>query len=530
MNWKNEWMKWMATGLCVVSAVLSAEAGSQPNYVVILADDLGYADVSYNGCRDIQTPHIDSIAANGVQCTSAYTSYSVCGPSRAGLITGRYQQRFGFERNPQYRPDDPNMGLPQDEHTLAEALKGAGYTSGIIGKWHLGAHPSNHPLSRGFDSFFGHLGGGHRYFPDDLTIKDSYGIQSEPESYRTWIMRDHEPVKTTKYLTDEFTDEAVQFIERNKEKPFFLFLSYNAPHGPLQAPEEEEKRFENIRNPKRRTYAAMVSIMDRGIGRVLSTLEALDLNENTLVFFLSDNGGPENSNASDNGPLRGQKSDVWEGGYRVPFAMQWTGKIPAGLTYDPPISALDIFATITSLAKAAVDPARPLDGVNLIPYLTGKDEGIPHDTIYLRKFDQQRYAVRHGDYKLVVLGDDAGPELYDLAKDLGETSDVYSSFPEKAGELDALRRQWDSELIDPVFLGLIHTGAWGMKKKSAGKGDASLSFPMSKNQFIKMNRKWSEHPQKGWNFNPEKTSARFDEFDKNGDGELSREEWDSRNQ
>ena len=310
---------------------------------------------------------------------------------------------------------------------------------------------------------FGHLGGGHHYFPEQLTIKESHAAKDEKESYKTWIMRNHEPVQTTKYLTDEFSDEAVGFLERNKDKPFFLFLSYNAPHTPLQATEKYLKRFPGIKNKKRRTYAAMVSAMDDGIGRVLAKLKELELEKDTMIFFLSDNGGPENKNASDNGPLRGQKSDVWEGGFRVPFAVKWFGRLPSGVTYNHPVSALDIFATATALAKAPSDPERPLDGVNLVPYLTGENSGVPHEAIFLRKFDQQRYAVRCGDYKLVLPGTGKKPVLFNLAQDIGETKNIHPSAPEKAQELEALRRQWDAELIEPRFLGLIHTEAW--KKK-----------------------------------------------------------------
>ena len=447
----------------------SVHVQQPPNVIVIMADDLGYADTGFNGGRQIPTPHIDSIADNGVRCSSAYTSYSVCGPSRAGFMTGRYQGRFGFSRNPQYRPDDPNMGLPQDEHTIAEVLKKAGYTSGIIGKWHLGAHKTNHPLNRGFDFFFGHLGGGHHYFPELLTIRDSYGIADEEESYKTWILRDHEPVQITKYLTDEFSDEAVKFVERSSDKPFFLFLSYNAPHTPMEAPAEYIERFSEIKDIKRRTYAAMVTVMDEGIGRVLEKLEELKISENTLVFFLSDNGGPTGANASNNKPLRGAKSSVYDGGFRVPFAVQWPKVLPAGTEYDQPVSALDIFATAAALAKAPLDPERPVDGVNLMPFLAGERTEPPHRTIYLRKYDQQHYAVRHGDYKLVIPEEGGVPELYNLAEDIGETTDILSSAPEKAEEIEQLRQAWVAELIEPRFLGLIHTEKaiemWGRPKR-----------------------------------------------------------------
>ena len=430
-----------------------SQGSQKPNIIIILTDDMGYADVGFNGCKDIPTPNIDRIATNGVKFTNGYVTFSVCGPSRAGLLTGRYPQRFGYERNPQYRPNDPNMGLPKEENTLAESLKQVGYTSGIIGKWHQGADISNHPLNRGFDEFFGHLGGGHAYFPELLTIKDSYSVEnSEGESYKTWIMRNHEPIQTKKYLTDEFSDEAVRFVERNQKQPFFLYLAYNAPHSPLQATQEYLDRFPNITDKKRKTYAAMVSAVDDGVGRLLDKLETLKLDKNTLVYFLSDNGGPEQNNGSDNGPLREGKSSIYEGGYRVPFAMQWKGTVKPGV-YDNPVSALDIFATIAALSKAPIKKDRPLDGVNIIPFITGKNKGMPHEMIYLRKFDERGYSVRYKDLKLVIYKDNK-PELYNLKEDIGEQNDIAKLYPKEVKKIDDIRKKWDSQLIAPIFAGL----------------------------------------------------------------------------
>ncbi|TLX78222.1 sulfatase [Labilibacter sediminis] len=441
----------------------------KPNLIVIMADDLGYADVGFNGCKDIPTPNIDRIANEGVNFTNGYTSYSVCSPSRAGFLTGRYQQRFGFERNPQYRPDNPNMGLTTDETIIAESLAQVGYQSTVIGKWHMGAHKeTHHPLNRGFTEFFGHLGGGHRYLPEELTIKDSYAITGESDSYRTWIMRDHEPVQTKKYLTDEFSDEAVRFVERNADEPFFMFLSYNAPHLPLQTTDEYLARFEHIEDPKRKIYASMVSALDDGVGRVLNKLEELEIDDNTLIFFLSDNGGPEHKNASDNGPLREGKSSHYEGGYRVPFALRWKGQIEP-LIYDFPVSSLDIFATISELADSPVNNKRPLDGVNLVPYVTGKNKKAPHQNIYLRKFDQQRFAVRDGDYKLVLNKQTKVKELYDLSKDIGEKNNLAKLMPGKVKELKVILDEWADQLIDPTFLGLIHTEKWKNRGKKGKK-------------------------------------------------------------
>ena len=423
-----------------------------PNLIIILTDDQGYGDVGFNGCTDIPTPNLDSIARNGVQCQNGYVTYSVCSPSRAGLLTGRYQQRFGHERNPGWEPGNPGSGLPLGETTLADALGQKGYWSGIIGKWHLGAHPDLHPLKRGFNEFFGFLIGAHHYFPEELTFTNTVDATTIQESRRLWILRNHEPVRTTRYLTDEFSDEAVRFVARNKDRPFFLYLAYNAPHTPLQASEEHLKRVAGIRDPDRRTYAAMVSAVDEGVGRLLGELRKLELERNTLIFYLSDNGGARNNNST-NTPLRGTKGTPWEGGFRVPFAVQWTGHLPAGTRYAPPVSSLDIFATIAALADVPANPDRPLDGVDLIPYFTGQNQGDPHEAIFLRMYDKGAYAVRSGDLKEVIPEQGSEPELYDLAEDVGETANLSVAQPDDLDRLENLRRAWNSQLIAPVFDG-----------------------------------------------------------------------------
>ena len=464
----NNKMKYAPMLLVVLGLALlptGVDAAQSPNLIVIMADDLGYSDVGFNGCQDIPTPHIDSIATGGVKFTNGYVSYSVCGPSRAGFMTGRYEQRFGFERNPQYRPDDPNMGLPLSQTTIADALGRVGYRCGVVGKWHLGAHETLHPLQRGFHEFFGHLGGGHQYFPEELTIEKSTDAKDEHASYRTWILHNHTPTKTTEYLTDEFSAAAVRFIKSSQRQPFFLFLAYNAPHTPLQATEKYLSRFENIADKKRRTYAAMVSAVDDGVGRVLEAVRQGDREQNTLVFFLSDNGGPETKNASDNGPLRGAKGDVYEGGFRVPFAAKWPAVFPQGTVYDKPVMSLDIFATVATASGAKANPQCPLDGVDLVPFLTGKKSGAPHETVYLRKFDGGAFAVRHGDFKQVITGRTAKPQLFNLQQDLGETTNLAEKNTAKLDEIDGLRKKWNAELIEPRFLGLVHTEAWQRKLK-----------------------------------------------------------------
>ena len=439
-----------------------------PNVIVIMTDDLGYSDVGFNGSEEIPTPNIDRIAQKGVKFTNGYTPYPVCSPSRAGFITGRYQQRFGYERNAQYRPNDPNMGLPLTEKIIPEVIGQVGYTSGLIGKWHLGSHISNHPLNRGFNFFYGHLGGGHRYFPEELTIEDSYSISDESLSYKTWIMRDHKPEKTDEYLTDEFSNEAVSFIKKNQQGPFFLFLAYNAPHGPLQATQKYLDRFNYIEDKRRKTYAAMVSAVDDGVGRILDQLESLKIVDNTIVFFFSDNGGPESKNGSDNGPLREGKSSIYEGGNRVPFAMQWTGEI-SQMVYDYPISSLDILPTIAELTNSPIEENNELDGVNIIPFLKGSKKGRPHPNLYIRKFDEDLYSVRNGDMKLVIKEKNTVKELYNLDKDIGEENNLADFFPQEVRRLESILQTWDAQLIDPVFLGLIHTEGWQKRLNKTSK-------------------------------------------------------------
>jgi arylsulfatase A-like enzyme len=435
-------------------ATASVESAiDSPNFIIILVDDMGYADVGFNGCKDIPTPNIDRIAKNGVVFTEGYVTYAVCGPSRAGLITGRYQDRFGFGRNPLLAPKDASMGLPLSEKTIADAVKPIGYTSKIIGKWHLGAHESLHPLKRGFDEFYGFLSGGHRYFPKEWTLNDLSEARNQWDGYRTKLLDNYTRVDEKEYLTDALSREAVDFIERKANSPFFLYLAYNAPHAPLQATETYLERFPNITNPKRKTYAAMVSAVDDGVGRVLDALEQSNITENTMVVFLSDNGGPEQNNGSDNGILRGGKGDYYEGGIRVPFAMQWPGKIPAGTTFEHPVISLDIFATMADIVDYAPSKEHTLDGVNLLPYLSGDNHGIPHHYLFWRNFDAQKFAIRGTDYKLWKSKN--SNELYHIKNDIGEQDNVLKANQNIYESMEKATMEWEGQMMDPVFLGLL---------------------------------------------------------------------------
>jgi len=436
------------------SKTVDKSNASKPNLIVIMTDDMGYADVGFNGCTDIPTPNIDRIADQGVKFTEGYVTFPVCGPSRAGFLTGRYQDRFGFTTNPSIDPGNPISGLPVEEETMAQVLRKANYKSAIIGKWHMGTHPNFHPLERGFDYFYGFLSGGHNYYHDELYLNDLSEVTKKWEWYRTKIIENRTKVETDDYLTDELSDAAVRYINKqtDSEQPFMLYLAYNAPHTPLQATEKYLSRFPNIEDKKRKTYAAMVSAVDDGVGRVLKSLEETGVEENTIVVFLSDNGGAHN-NASNNGPLRGLKGDLFEGGIRVPFAMQWKGVIPAGKTYEKAISSLDIMATVVAHTNVKISTERPLDGVNLIPYLIGENDGEPHDYLFWRKWEQNAMAIRHGNYKLVANSDQDSnaPEMYDMSTNVDEQNNLKSSNEKGYDLLNMEWENWNKQLKDRVF-------------------------------------------------------------------------------
>ena len=451
----------IAFALLLCNMALSQSQNTPPNLIVIMTDDQGYADVGFNGCEDIPTPNIDAIAKNGVKFTRGYVTYPVCGPSRAGFLTGRYQGRFGFSDNPSINPNDPSAGLPVEEETIAEVLKKSNYNNAVIGKWHMGTHPRFHPLERGFDYFFGFLSGGHNYFPEKLNINDLSEVKRKWQWYATKIKENRTVVEIEDYLTDELSQSAVKYIEKqvSNDQHFMLYLAYNAPHTPLQATPKYLSRFDHIKDPKRKTYAAMVSAVDDGVGQILKTLKKSGIEENTIVVFLSDNGGAKN-NGSDNKPLRGRKSDLFEGGIRVPFAMQWKGTIPAGMTYEKNVSSLDIMATIVAQNKISIDKKRTLDGVNLIPFLNGENDSEPHDYLFWRKIKYNAMAVMIGDQKLVKNKRNDFKEMFNLSSDLSET---YNLIEKNNAQSKSMQLEWDlwnAELIDCIFPSLAKDEWW----------------------------------------------------------------------
>lgn len=432
---------WLLSAFAVVVLPrLSLAAGSpeHPNVVVILADDLGYGDLGIQGGKDIPTPNIDALANSGLRFTSGYVSGPYCSPTRAGFLTSRYQERFGHEFNPgQNGANNESFGLSLDETTMADRFKAAGYATALIGKWHLGNAPKFHPQKRGFDEFFGFLGGAHPYVD---------GAEVTPNNP---VYRGTEKVVESEYLTDAFGREAIDSIERHKQHPFFLFLSFNAVHNPQQAKPEHLERFKEITDQRRRTYAGLLTALDENVGKVLAKLTEDGLDENTIVVFLSDNGGPQ-ANGSTNTPLRGQKATTWEGGIRVPFFIRWTGKLPAGGVYEQPVIQLDLGPTLLAAAGAPINADEKLDGVNLLPFITGNNSDAPHDALYWR-FGEQT-AIRKGPWKLVRGRDEAESHLYNLANDLTESTDLSSAQPQVVSDLQADWDAWNATLAEPTWV------------------------------------------------------------------------------
>jgi arylsulfatase A-like enzyme len=430
--------------LIVLVFLLARTAAAKPNILIIVGDDMGYADIGIHGCKDIPTPHIDSIAKNGVRCTNGYVSGPYCSPTRAGLMSGRYQNRFGHEFNPGPTPSD-DIGLPLTEKTLADRLKEAGYVTGMVGKWHLGDAEKFHPLSRGFQEYYGFLGGARSFFPIETTPNAGQKMYRNRE-----VMPENEP-----YTTDAFAREATAFIDRHSKEPWFLYLTFNAVHTPMHATDKYLARFKDVADANRRTYCAMMSAMDNAIGAVLKKLDEQRLTENTLVFFVSDNGGPP-VNSSSNGNLRGHKAQTWEGGIRVPYLVQWKGTLPAGKTYDQPVIQLDFAPTALAAAEVEVKDAK-FDGVNLLPYLQNKVSAPPHETLYWRFGDQM--AIRHGNYKLVKGRGVDQPQLFDLAADMSEKNDLSASKPDVSKDLQTRYDAWNKTLPEP---------RWGQPNRELG--------------------------------------------------------------
>ncbi len=428
----------------------------KPNIVVLFADDLGYGDVSCYG-GDLPTPNIDALAAGGLRFTDGYMTAPLCNPSRAGLLTGRYQQRWGQELNTQLKPAEgaPKRGtLPRSQKTIATALKAQGYATGAIGKWQLGVSEGHHPLDRGFDYFFGFAAVSDYIDFDwpDVHYVEAYekreGGAALTKRRPRDLMSGREPAPLEEHLTEKLTREGIDFIKRHKDEPFFLYLAHYAPHVPLQVTDKYYQRFPQFTNETKRVYAAMVSALDDGVGAIMDTLEKEGLLENTLVIFTSDNGAAQyiDVDGKRNYPLKGHKRNLYEGGTRVPFAVQWRGMLPEDKTYEKPVSSLDIFPTALAAAGVAEVEGYDLDGTNLLPYLKGKRKGDPHEYLFWRSGSNA--AVRKGKWKLLMGGEEL-TRLYNVDEDPGETKDFSGKKPELVKEIKQAFAKWNEQMAAP---------------------------------------------------------------------------------
>jgi arylsulfatase A-like enzyme len=453
---------WLGVPLVTVAQTARVADAARPNVIVVMADDMAQCDTSVYDCTHARTPNLDALAKGGVRFTQAYTSAPVCTPSRAGLMTGRHQQRYGMEFNagPLARAVEQELGLPEGEITLPQLLKQAGYATGMVGKWHLGMQDKFHPMTRGFDEFFGFLFGASSYgtekTPGLVHVNTSDGQGNRTRNPRNPILRGRTPVEEHEYLTDAFTREALAFIDRHTSSPFFLYVAYNAPHTPLQAVPKYLDRFKDVPDERTRTYRAMVSALDDGMGAIRQKLRERGIEKNTLLVFLADNGCATYTEACTSQPLRYGKLTPFEGGPRVPFLMEWPGRLPAGRTFEGVSSALDLLPTTAALAGASLPAGRAYDGVDLMPYLLGQKAGDPHAALFWR--NGPNGAVRAGQWKLVKGGDSYW--LYDVAADKGEHTNVAASHPDILERLKAQWAEWARSMAEPMWPCRKADGTW----------------------------------------------------------------------
>ena len=411
----------------------SSKTDSKPNVIIILADDAGYSDFGFMGSDEIKTPNLDQLALDGVTFNNAYVSASVCSPSRAGLLTGMYQQRFGHECN---LDSDVNNSFDPNQITIAEALKTEGYSTGLIGKWHLGDKKQNHPLNNGFDYFWGFISGARNYFYDPNEVNRN-SIRNVVENYSQ--------TKFDGYLTDVLGDKAISFIDKNYQSnnPFFLFLSFNAPHTPMHAKKEVLEKFKD--NP-RKVYASMMWSMDEAIGNVIKSLKENNQYDNTIIYFLSDNGAAMSNDASPF-PFKGWKGNQYEGGIKTPMIMTWKNKIKSNTQFDGFISALDIFKTSLEVSNVNKDLMIKADGKNIMNHLN--DNTITNENLFWRK--DKMATVRSGKYKLIRLND-TSTVLYNIENNYFENIDLKMKELYVHDSLLNMLSKWEMSLIEPNWI------------------------------------------------------------------------------
>jgi len=469
---------------------LPAYSGERmPNILLIVVDDLGKSEISSYGSTTVNTPHMDKLADEGVRFADCYVTAPVCAPSRAGLMTGRYPERYGFETQPMEiypnnlpsywigkymintgefvldeKPRFPpewqlqKQGLLPTEITLAELLKMRGYSTACIGKWHLGYSQDHIPNNRGFDYQYGFYGAFSLYSekrkdPDMVNyIQDSFSAKHQWKMGRqetSAIRRNDKIIKERRYLTDAIKEEAISYMAIHKKEPFFLYVAFNAVHTPFQAPRYYYELYENVSDENKRVYYAMVTALDDAIGEMIEKLRSLGLEDNTIIYLISDNGGALYTKATDNKPYKGGKLTMFEGGVNVPFFMKWNGKIPAGTVYQNPVSAMDIFMTNVRLTECLLPDDRVFDGIDLLPFLTGKNDGMPHENFYWKA--DHIHAMRSSEWKYLQSIRDGWIELYNIKEDKYEKIDLRNARPDELLQLQEQFDIWKKDLMPPLW-------------------------------------------------------------------------------
>jgi arylsulfatase A-like enzyme len=460
-----------------------------PNILLIVMDDLGKSEISCYGSTTVKTPHLDQLATEGIRFTDCYVTAPVCAPSRAGILTGRYNERYGFETQPMEvypnnlpsywigkymvntgefvldaKPRFPpewqiqKQGLLPSEINLAEFLKMRHYSTACIGKWHLGFSKAQIPNNCGFDYQYGFYGafslysekrndpGMVNYIQDSFSAKHQWNMGRKETSA---IRRDDKVINEKRYLTDAIKEEAISYMTIHQTDPFFLYVAFNAVHVPFQAPVGYFEKYGNISDKNKRVYYAMVSALDDAIGEIMDKLKSLGLENNTIVYVLSDNGGAAYTGATDNKPYKGGKLTMFEGGVNVPFFMKWKGILPEGEVYTNPVSSMDIFMTSAKLAECSLPDERIYDGVDLMPYLKGRKEGQPHDRFYWKA--DHIHAARVGDWKYLQSIRDGWIELYNLKEDRYEQIDLHTISRDELIKLQEIFAKWEKELMPPLW-------------------------------------------------------------------------------
>lgn len=424
----------------LLSKITKVTSGDKrpPNIVLLFSDDLGYGDTSLYGSKTIPTPNIDALGKQGVRFSNAYVTAASCSPSRAGLMSGRYQQRFGFEFNTSGAAitHRSHRGLDPSVVTIADVLKQAGYVTGMFGKWHLGTQPQFHPQARGFDEFYGFLAGAHSFFP-----------AKAPEPVHKTIMRDKSPLTEPEYLTDAIARETVRFIGAHKDRPFFAYVPFNAVHTPIEATKKYQDRFPDEADPTKRDYFAMTSALDDAVGSIVAAIDKNGLSENTFVIFANDNGAPIYTGVQSNGSLKLGKLFLFEGGIRVPMIFKLPSKFKPDTVYDQPVSSLDLFPTICAAAGIKVPTELNLDGVDLMPFINGQSTEAPHETLFWS--NGPNISVRQDNWKLVKSYDNTW--LFDLEGDIGESNNLAKSKPEIVEKLGKAYQKWRAQMPKPAW-------------------------------------------------------------------------------